>query len=72
MHVLIAENSNPDNHLCGGLTLARTSLPLLLQPATQLHAWWHLFAGASNLPIHIKGEPKIFCGENLKLKVLVL
>jgi len=36
---------NMDNHLCPGISWVRNSLPPLLQPLTQLHAWWHLLAG---------------------------
>jgi len=36
---------NIDNHHCQSISYIRSSLPLILQPATQLHAWWHLLAG---------------------------
>ncbi|XP_037075250.1 alkaline ceramidase 3-like [Pollicipes pollicipes] len=46
---------NIDNHLCGPISQLRTRLPSFLRPFTQLHAWWHLFAGYASY-IHI-----LFC-----------
>ena len=42
-HVSLTYSS--DNHQCPGISYIRSSLPAALQPATQLHAWWHLLAG---------------------------
>jgi len=36
---------NIENHHCSTLTRWRCSLPHILQPVLQLHAWWHLLAG---------------------------
>lgn len=36
---------NIDNVYCQQLTVLRSVLPFPLKPATQLHAWWHLFTG---------------------------
>ncbi|OQR74748.1 alkaline ceramidase 3-like [Tropilaelaps mercedesae] len=43
---------NVDNVFCGQLRDMREQMPRVLGPITQLHAWWHLFAGyASYLSI---------------------
>uniref|UniRef100_A0A1B6DAA4 Alkaline ceramidase n=1 Tax=Clastoptera arizonana TaxID=38151 RepID=A0A1B6DAA4_9HEMI len=36
---------NIDKLFCTNLTLLRRNLPKALSPVTQLHAWWHIFAG---------------------------
>ena len=36
---------NIDNELCYEVRDFRTDAPVLLRPMTQLHAWWHFFAG---------------------------
>lgn len=36
---------NIDNELCSSVQQLRSGLPPLLAPLTQLHGWWHLFAG---------------------------
>ena len=36
---------NIDNELCYDVRDMRSSAPFLLKPMTQLHAWWHFFAG---------------------------
>lgn len=36
---------NVDNMFCSNLRDTREQLPSLLSPLTQLHAWWHCFAG---------------------------
>jgi len=38
-------NNFLENHHCSTLTRWRCSLPHILQPVLQLHAWWHLLAG---------------------------
>lgn len=43
---------NVDNVFCANLRESRAHLPGLLSPITQLHSWWHFFAGyASYLSI---------------------
>ncbi|XP_022649967.1 alkaline ceramidase 3-like isoform X2 [Varroa jacobsoni] len=43
---------NIDNVFCRNLRHIRQRLPVILGPITQLHAWWHFFAGyASYLSI---------------------
>jgi len=36
---------NFENHFCSAVQSARSSLPTILSPVTQLHGWWHLMAG---------------------------
>lgn len=36
---------NVDNVFCSNLRTVRSALPGVLTPITQLHAWWHFFAG---------------------------
>lgn len=36
---------NVDNVFCSELRRTREALPSILSPFTQLHAWWHFFAG---------------------------
>lgn len=36
---------NIDNELCYSVRDVRGALPGVIAPATQLHAWWHFFAG---------------------------
>lgn len=36
---------NIDNEMCYTVRDIRNSTPLLFKPMTQLHAWWHFFAG---------------------------
>ncbi|XP_043215699.1 alkaline ceramidase 3-like [Amphibalanus amphitrite] len=43
---------NLDNHGCQSLVRLRSTLPPVLRPFTQLHAWWHIFAGYATY-IHI-------------------
>ncbi|XP_037090179.1 alkaline ceramidase 3-like [Pollicipes pollicipes] len=43
---------NLDNHTCDSLRWLRSVLPPVLRPFTQLHAWWHVFAGYASY-IHI-------------------
>jgi len=43
---------NLDNLTCHSLGWLRSTLPPVLRPLTQLHAWWHIFAGYASY-IHI-------------------
>lgn len=36
---------NIDNEMCMGVREIRAILPFFIAPITQLHAWWHFFAG---------------------------
>lgn len=36
---------NVDNVFCGSLRDTRQHLSVVVSPVTQLHAWWHFFAG---------------------------
>ncbi|XP_060863437.1 alkaline ceramidase 3 isoform X1 [Metopolophium dirhodum] len=36
---------NIDNILCKNITILREQIPIFIQPFTQMHAWWHIFAG---------------------------
>ncbi|XP_023346045.1 alkaline ceramidase 3 isoform X2 [Eurytemora carolleeae] len=36
---------NIDNTSCASVISIRNSLPVILQPLLQLHAWWHILAG---------------------------
>ncbi|XP_050428649.1 alkaline ceramidase 3 [Adelges cooleyi] len=36
---------NIDNIFCKNLTSLREQIPVYLQPFTQMHSWWHVFAG---------------------------
>ena len=45
----------PDNELCSSVQQLRSGLPPLLAPLTQLHGWWHLFAGTPHLEETILG-----------------
>ncbi|XP_050532771.1 alkaline ceramidase 3 isoform X2 [Daktulosphaira vitifoliae] len=36
---------NIDNIFCKDLTYLREKIPILLRPISQMHGWWHIFAG---------------------------
>eukprot|EP00794_Sanderia_malayensis_P011350 gene11350-12534_t len=54
---------NIDNNFCPHMRHAREALPSFVKPITQLHAWWHTFAGAGTYV-------SILYGTHLRLKCL--
>ena len=48
---ILCQTGPTENAFCPQVERVRGYLPPILAPLTQLHGWWHLFAGRSILPI---------------------
>lgn len=60
-----------DNHLCYQVKFVRNSVPSVISPVTQLHAWWHALAGLATYQSIVFNclSRQIFLGRKCKLYV---